>query len=93
MEKGKLVPKILRRERIDQMLEGIFHHPLVVVTAPMGYGKSMAVQEYLKDKECQCLWTAMSYAIGTAASGYFWHLLMRTMEPYAPELKKVLEQR
>lgn len=41
---------LLKRERINELLEGICRLPLLVVVGAMGYGKTTAVQEFLKGK-------------------------------------------
>lgn len=38
--------KVLVRKRIMQKLENIFVYPLSIVHAPMGYGKTTAVQQF-----------------------------------------------
>lgn len=53
---GKIVnrlfnPKILDRERINIILDNIFNTSFFIVTASMGYGKTTAVQNYLKNKK------------------------------------------
>ena len=45
---GKLFkPKLLRRKRINKMLEEIFHVPLFLLLSSMGYGKTTAVKDFL----------------------------------------------
>ena len=40
-------PKLLCRNRIYKMLDEVFNVPLLFVSAPMGYGKTTVVKEYL----------------------------------------------
>ncbi|HOO27872.1 MAG TPA: hypothetical protein PLU43_05365, partial [Lachnospiraceae bacterium] len=42
--------------RLLDKLEDIWNHPLTVVEAPMGYGKTTAVKEYLKKTNAPVLW-------------------------------------
>lgn len=42
--------------RITAALKGIFDHPLTIVEAPMGYGKTTAIREYLNQAEVNVLW-------------------------------------
>jgi LuxR family maltose regulon positive regulatory protein len=42
--------------RIKTALDGIFDHPLTIIEAPMGYGKTTAVKEYLRNVEADTLW-------------------------------------
>lgn len=43
-------------DSITEAMEGIFDHPLTIVEAPMGYGKTTAVREYLNHTEANVLW-------------------------------------
>lgn len=44
-------PKILVRERVNELLEGIFETPLFYLSASMGYGKTTTVRCFLDSKE------------------------------------------
>lgn len=43
-------------KRIIVAMAGIFDHPLTIVDAPMGFGKTTAVKEYLSNSDVQVLW-------------------------------------
>ena len=86
-------PKILRRARIDRLLAEMDHYPLLVVSAPMGYGKSTAVRSYLERRGVETIWIGMSYAIETGASSFFWHLLVKHLVKHRPELAGSLEKK
>lgn len=42
--------------RITKALDGILDHPLTIIEAPIGYGKTTAVREYLRNAEVDMLW-------------------------------------
>ena len=42
--------------RLIKQLEGVWEHPLTVVEAPMGYGKTTAVKHFLSSAEADVLW-------------------------------------
>jgi len=42
-------------ERISKAMSGIFDYPLTIVEAPMGYGKTTAVKEYLNNTDANVL--------------------------------------
>ena len=65
--------RILFRERINKLLADILEYPLFVVTAPMGYGKTTAVREFLKHKRINPIWVSLIASDGSAA--YFWDRL------------------
>ncbi|WP_026888431.1 helix-turn-helix transcriptional regulator [Clostridium beijerinckii] len=50
-------PKLLHRKRIDKLLLEIFKVPIYFISASMGYGKSIAVRNFIeKNKEAQTIW-------------------------------------
>lgn len=61
MKEGLFRPKILRRERIDKLLEVIFDTPLFYLSASMGYGKTTAVKCFLESKtDINTVWIPIS---------------------------------
>ncbi len=46
--------KTLKRARVNRALESIFDYPMTIVEAPIGYGKTTAVREFLAFKEQPC---------------------------------------
>ncbi|HWQ62678.1 MAG TPA: LuxR C-terminal-related transcriptional regulator, partial [Negativicutes bacterium] len=44
------------RYALNQSLQGIWQHPLTVAQAPMGYGKTTAVREFLANSQARVLW-------------------------------------
>ncbi len=50
--------KTLKRDRVNRALAGILEHPLTIVEAPMGYGKTTAVREFLAAWGVPVLWTS-----------------------------------
>jgi LuxR family maltose regulon positive regulatory protein len=49
---------MLKRGRIDKIMERIFQYPLTIIEAPMGYGKTTAVKEFLLSRSCPVMWVA-----------------------------------
>ncbi len=43
-------------ERITEAIKEIYHYPLTIIEAPMGYGKTTALKEHLKDSDACVLW-------------------------------------
>lgn len=50
---------IYMRKPVDQALNRMWEFPLTVVEAPMGYGKTIAVKEYLKSSHAEVLWQTL----------------------------------
>lgn len=65
--------KALKRERVNRALESIFDYPLTIVEAPMGYGKTTAVREFLALKGVPVIWTSFLSEDDTAS--WFWERL------------------
>ena len=65
--------KTLKRERINRELASIFKFPLTIVEAPMGYGKTTAVREFLALKGVPVIWT--SFLSGDDTASGFWERL------------------
>jgi LuxR family maltose regulon positive regulatory protein len=67
---------IYMRKQLSQALEGIWQYPLTVVEAPMGYGKTTAVREFLKDSTATVLWQTLS----DASTSGFWRGFCRVFK-------------
>jgi len=65
--------KTLKRERINCELTSIFKYPLTIVEAPMGYGKTTAVRDFLTLKGVPVIWASFLPEDDTARS--FWERL------------------
>ncbi|MDD2554426.1 MAG: LuxR C-terminal-related transcriptional regulator [Desulfotomaculaceae bacterium] len=53
-------PKLLHRQRINNLLEGIFNVPLLFLISSMGYGKTTAVKSFLgAQKNLQYTWLSL----------------------------------
>jgi LuxR family maltose regulon positive regulatory protein len=62
--------KALVRGRIDREFEAILNYPMTVVAAPMGYGKTTAVRQFLEKRDAQVLWLSLLTPDGSGAT--FW---------------------
>ncbi|HEX2937846.1 MAG TPA: LuxR family transcriptional regulator, partial [Ruminiclostridium sp.] len=67
--------KMLKRERVNRALESIFDFPLTVIEAPMGYGKTTAVREFLTVKGCTVMWISFFSTEDTVS--FFWNELSK----------------
>lgn len=77
-------PKILERERINDILDNIFNTSLFLVIASMGYGKTTAVQNYLKKRKNTNL-IYFSASVYECDDIWLWKQFCRAVE-YADEL-------
>lgn len=62
MKNGKILfkPENFTIERIDQLMDEAKDVPLVLVVAPMGYGKTTVISNYLQDKKGKKIWLTHS---------------------------------
>ncbi len=67
---------IYKRKQLNQALEAIWQYPLTVVEAPMGYGKTTAVKQFLKDNEAKVMWQTLA---DSSVSG-FWRGFCRAFK-------------
>lgn len=65
-----MASKYIERKRILVKMENIERYPLSIVHAPMGYGKTVAVREYLDTTEVDCVWVSLAGSEGEA--DYLW---------------------
>lgn len=65
--------KALKRERVNSALESIFNYPMTIVEAPIGFGKTTAVSEFLASKGTPVIWT--SFLSEDDTSSWFWERL------------------
>lgn len=65
-----MASKYIERKRILVKMENIERYPLSIVHAPMGYGKTVAVREYLKTTKADSVWVSLAGSEGEA--DYLW---------------------
>ncbi len=81
----------LHRERIQRALMRMREHPASIITAPMGYGKTMAVMDYFRHSQEPYAWVALSEPVKVSGTDYFWFALLSTLREKAPALCSRLE--
>lgn len=69
------IHKVLHRHGVNKELESIMNYPLTIVTAPMGYGKSTAVRDYLSINKLKYAWIPLNEA--SKNTDYFWSILTK----------------
>jgi len=89
MNRSLFRPKMLDRERINHLLEGIFETPIFYISASMGYGKTTAVRCFLENKkEINSVWIPMPHDVGDEK--WVWHKCCHYIESYNIELARKL---
>lgn len=78
--------RMLRRERVFQMLQKMENFPVSVVIAPWGYGKTVAVTDYFQRSGKRCVWITMSTPVKITDVDFFWLLFTRALKREFPAL-------
>ena len=83
--------KLLSRKRINQKLENIFSYPLSIVAAPIGYGKTTAVSQFLSQyrQQIDLVWVSLAGSGGSV--DYLWGHLLENIK--SGELRHTLKKR
>lgn len=76
--------------RLLAALTGILSSPLTVIEAPMGYGKTVAVREFLRRENLAVIWVSVL----DSPDGAFWRSLCREFErlPETAETARALRR-
>jgi LuxR family maltose regulon positive regulatory protein len=75
---------LLERRRINDLLATATKSLLVVVTAGVGYGKTRAVQSFLRDYDVGAVWMQMSE--GDNSKSRFWEHFCHSIGKYSEKL-------
>lgn len=70
--------QFLKRERINDILANIFDYPLTIVEAPMGYGKTTAVRNFLEIAKIKPIWITFQQESGS--EDYLWDKFCQDIE-------------
>lgn len=74
-------------QRLSTALAAIHTRPLTLVEAPMGYGKTVAVREYLRERPMRVVWTAVQ----SAGEDAFWRDFCRSIARTFPKKTDTVE--
>jgi LuxR family maltose regulon positive regulatory protein len=81
MEEGQA---ILRRARVDALIEQALARPITTIVAGPGYGKSVSVYSYLRESERLIIWVQLSESDNMPS--HFWETFSRAFTPLNPNL-------
>lgn len=82
---------ILVRERVNTQLASTITVPINIISAPMGFGKTTAVQTFLNENTYPYIWVTMTEALKIAPSKYFWLLLVRELSKIDKKFADILQ--
>lgn len=81
-----MASKYIERKRIMVKMENIERYPLSIVHAPMGYGKTVAVREYLESTSADSVWVSLAGSEGQP--DYLWTRLCDALKETDESLGK-----
>lgn len=84
--------QLLPRERLFHMFDRALNHPLTMVVAPMGYGKTAALRSYIDHRALDHIWISASKASNMSEKELFWFLLVRGISKKNAQLALRLEE-
>ncbi|WP_419785284.1 LuxR C-terminal-related transcriptional regulator [Pseudodesulfovibrio sp.] len=81
------ISSLYHSPRLRDGVAVIHSTPITFIHAPMGYGKTVAVREYLRDKNVSPIWTFVLTQDGNA----FWQDFCRVLRGSLPDMAKVAD--
>ncbi len=79
-----LLPQLLARPRLNRQLEHMFTYPLTVIQAPMGFGKTTAIREFIRMNRLSPIFLPL---MGSGSSlAYCWERITAKVRKENPEL-------
>lgn len=82
--------RVLKRERVEKLMDNLFNYPLTIVSATMGYGKTTSVRNYLSGRNVQTVWVSLLGSDGMTS--VFWSKLSAAVEALHSEKGSRLRQ-
>lgn len=80
--------RILKRDKVNKQMQDIINYPLTIITAPMGYGKTTSVREFLSVCDAVSIWISLNEACKN--TGYFWTVLTGKISEINKELGAIM---
>ena len=88
MNQSPVFQPIIKRKKIYEQLGHLFDYPLTLVVAAMGYGKTVAVRDFLEEIKAEYAWLNVERDETSAHS--IWNSLTRQFAETVPEAGKPL---
>lgn len=79
-----LLPQLLARPRLNQQLKNLFSYPLTVIQAPMGFGKTTTIREFIHINRLSPIFLSLMGSSNSLA--YFWERITVKVRKKSQEL-------
>lgn len=83
---------IMVRQRLNETFKKNGDIPLVIVSTPLGFGKSIAVETFLLETNTDFVWVNMHDPINVDPCEYFEYLIITTLKKHYPEISSIIER-
>lgn len=82
--------KILKRKRINHILSTVYNYSLTIIEAPMGFGKTTAVKEFLQSEKNPYIWIA--FLNSTESPDSIWHQFLEAISKMDAKAGNILKK-
>lgn len=89
LNRPRLSVDLLNRPHLIEKLENHSHLPLILISAPAGYGKSILVSQWLEQRGSNYAWISLDQSMSDSSTfiSYFFKTLERSTSVEMPDLK------
>jgi LuxR family transcriptional regulator, maltose regulon positive regulatory protein len=81
--------KIIHRQRLYWLLDAALYYPIVLVSAPTGFGKTTLIAQWAREKEIAAAWVSLEKADNELTR--FWCYIMAALNNQQPALYQQIE--
>ncbi len=94
LNRPKVSPGILTRPHLIEKLEKHSHLPLMLISAPAGYGKTFLISQWLEQHGNNYAWISLDQSMSDSSSflSCFAETLKRSTSVEIPELKNLNQE-
>lgn len=79
------------RDRLNTFFSNAHEFPMILLSAPMGYGKTVLTKQYLNSIDSDSIWITMHDPVNISAPEYFTYLCVETLKERYPGLQNQLD--
>jgi len=76
--------RIVPRPHVYALLDAGLERPLILMTAPAGFGKTTLVSEWLRQQDCPAAWVSLEQTDNSPTR--FWHYVMQALHRVYPDI-------
>lgn len=85
---NRSVKKVYIPKQCRDEMQVILERPVTIVQAPMGYGKTVAVREFLKNKEVRMIWIDLKQCVNDR----WWDYFCRSVRENFPDQQELCDE-